>query len=85
MFTQYVSKTLEAHLYIYILNNGLRPLPPASKLQVYFLIGTVHCVPFTSILESPGGHFGGLGLHFGGLGFPRGPRVDPLGPGWILY
>ena len=37
------------------------------KLQVFFLSGTVRCVHFTSILESPGIPFGALGLHFGGF------------------
>ena len=39
----------------------------ASKLEVFFLSGTVRCVHFTSILESPASRFGVLGLHFGGF------------------
>ena len=39
----------------------------ASKLQVFFLGGAVHCVHFTSSLGSPRSHFGIPGLHFGGF------------------
>jgi len=39
----------------------------ASKLQVFFLSGTVLCVHFTSIVGPLRCHFGVLGIHFGGF------------------
>ena len=39
----------------------------APELEVFFLSGTVRCVHFTSILESPASRFGVLGLHFSGF------------------
>jgi len=54
----------------------------ASKLQVFFLSGTVRCVHFTSMLGSLGGHFGFLGLHCGGFCSSGAGLWTPLGAFW---
>ena len=85
-FWAFRSLHVQVYIYIYIyISNSLRDeLPPclslqASRFQVCFVSGAVRCVHFTSILESLGCHFGGLGLYFSNFGSSGAGLWTPLG------
>ena len=69
------------YIYIYIYIHLLTPNPATVLLQVFFLIGTVRCVLFTSISESPGVilvFLSSILVAFGGPGSPRDPKGSPM-------